>query len=149
MSHSLFNGHQISTGFVKVKSEGVTKAVEIKTLLFKTGISQSFDKDFTYRFLADGRTITSREEPVLLFCTAVRRTDIGHKERIRSVRKNGKAVRSVLAAGYVDIFFCTVDIATVKTTELADPDTGRIQKSDFSFMLKIIDGINDLKNLIF
>ena len=71
------------------------------------------------------------------------------KERIRSVRKNGKAVRSVLAAGYVDIFFCTVDIATVKTTELADPDTGRIQKSDFGFMLKIIDGINDLKNLIF
>ena len=149
MSHSLFNGHQISTGFVKVKSEGVTKAVEIKTLLFKTGISQSIDKDFTYRFLEDGRTITSREEPVLLFCTAVRRTDTGHKERIRSVRKNSKAVRSVLAAGYVDIFFCTVDIATVKTTELADPDTGRIQKSDFSFMLKIIDGINDLKNLIF
>ncbi|MCI6812255.1 MAG: hypothetical protein MR922_07600 [Lachnospiraceae bacterium] len=69
------------------------------------------------------------------------------QDRNDTVSQDSITVRTVLALGNIDMFLCKIDIPTMKTAQFTDPDTGRIQKSDFGFMLDVCERINQLVDL--
>ena len=84
----------------------------------------------------------SGKEPVRPGGRWVCPVDIFLQDRDNTVSQNSIAVRTVLASGNIDMFFCKINIPAMKAAEFADPDTRRIKESDLSFMFDICEGVN-------
>ena len=88
------------------------------------------------------------KEPVLRLCAAVRGPDIGDEQIIGLLEQNGVFLGTIFAPGDIDTVFGAVDIHAVQATELTKTDSGRIQKSDLSLVLRIGNGVNESNHLL-
>ena len=146
MPHCLLDGDQVGAGFIEMKSESVTKAMEIEAAVSEAGLVKMADEDVIDRLLTDMGV--PGKQPVLRPGAAISRPDIRYQESICLVGKHSIAIRTVLAAGDVDAVLGTYDIAAVQAAELTDTDAGRIEECNLSFMLRIGNRIDDSIDLL-
>lgn len=103
MAHSFLDGKKVGTRFIEMQPEGVAERVKVEAETGKTGLCQLVDKDVTDGLLTGMRTVfLSGEQPVFRLRSAVRRADVRDQEIKCFIRKDGVAVRAVLAAGDID-----------------------------------------------
>jgi hypothetical protein len=149
MPHCLLDGDQVGAGFIEMKSESVTKAMEIEAAVSEAGLVKMADEDVIDRLLTDmGVLLLPGKQPVLRPGAAISRPDIRYQESICLVGKHSIAIRTVLAAGDVDAVPGTYDIAAVQAAELTDTYAGRIEECNLSFMLRIGNRIDDSIDLL-
>ena len=80
MPHCLLDGDQVGAGFIEMKSESVTKAMEIEAAVSEAGLVKMADEDVIDRLLTDmGVLLLPGKQPVLRPGAAISRPDIRYQ----------------------------------------------------------------------